>query len=269
MKIQCRKNIFEQYTTAEANELQITFSTDWRNAQKGDWIETSDHKVIQVLDRIIGKTYQGKSQLKPRKVSDMIVTGYGKTPTHFKRIIARKCGPRRDGQDPILEMTGTDMQKEFVDRLVNYGEIAPDGMFSSNSIINTYMSVYSQNNPKSALLRGRGILKQKWAKTIMSEKIKDKLSAAGLSDDWVVEQYKNLGENAETPAATRLNAVNRVSELLGHNAKKIEGEQKMVIMLSDGDKQLLAEHRKTMSDKELDSLLKKGNINGYLKSKRT
>ena len=86
---------------------------------------------------------------------------------------------------------------------------------------------------------------------------------------WVVEQYKNLGENAETPAATRLNAVNRVSELLGHNAKKIEGEQKMVIMLSDGDKQLLAEHRKTMSDKELDSLLKKGNIDGYLKSKRT
>ena len=101
----------------------------------------------------------------------------------------------------------------------------------------------------------------------MSEQMKDKLALAGLTDDWVVNQYKELGENDETPAATRLNAVNRVSELLGHNAKKVEGEQKMVLMLSDGDKTALAAQQKLLSDKELDALINTGEINGYLKSK--
>jgi|TARA_R100000789_G_C3020279_1_gene153362 hypothetical protein len=269
VKVLCRRNRFDQYTIDEAKVLGIVFTDDWRNAQPGDWIKTTDCKVIQVLDRIIGKTYQGKAQLKPRKVSDMVVTGYGKTPTHFGKILARKCGPRRDGQSPVFEVRGTDLQRDFLDRLMEYGEVAPDGMFSTNSIIQAYMAVYIQNNPKSALLRGRGILKQKWAKTIMSAKMKDKLTAAGLDDKWVVNQYKELGEDGETPAATRLNAVNRVSELLGHNAKKVKGEQRMVVMLSEGDKSLLAEHRKSLTDKELDALISSGEINGYLKGKST
>ncbi len=267
MKAKYRNRIFDEYTLEEAKFLGIAYRTDWRNAQKGDWIRTADGKVLEVMNRIEGATYQYKSSLKPVKRADVIQTGYGKTYVYAPKILAQPSYLHRDGKDPVKAMSATEKQMLYLTRLIEYGSIAPDGMFDDNSIINSYMAVYSQNNPKSALLRGRGILKHKWAKKIMSEQMKDKLALAGLTDDWVVNQYKELGENDETPAATRLNAVNRVSELLGHNAKKVEGEQKMVLMLSDGDKTALAAQQKLLSDKELDALINTGEINGYLKSK--
>jgi len=61
--------------------------------------------------------------------------------------------------------------------------------------------------------------------------------------------------------------LNRVSTLLGHDEKKVEQlEGVTTIAISEGDKKMLAEFRKQLSDKELENIIKFGDINGNNKN---
>ena len=79
--------------------------------------------------------------------------------------------------------------------------------------------------------------------------MRDKLSAMGLDDDYVASKYRDMIENAEIPAATKLNALNRVSDMLGHLTKEKKEEQiEGVFALSDGDIKKLSSVRKTIAE---------------------
>ena len=104
----------------------------------------------------------------------------------------------------------------------------------------------------------------------MSELMKDKLGVIGLDDDYIAVAYKEFIENKKMPANVRLNALNRVSTLRGHDDKKIEQlEGSTFIAMSDGDKKLLAEVRKTLSDDEIEKFMQKGDFDGITIRKTT
>ena len=67
----------------------------------------------------------------------------------------------------------------------------------------------------------------------------------------IILQYKNFIEDIDAPASTRLQALNRVSDILGHVEKKESKTEQTVFMLSDGDKKLLAQHKRELPDKAL------------------
>ena len=55
----------------------------------------------------------------------------------------------------------------------------------------------------------------------------------------------------DAPASTRLQALNRVSDILGHVKKEETRTEQTLVMLSEGDKKLLAQHKKELPDKDL------------------
>ena len=118
--------------------------------------------------------------------------------------------------------------------------------------------------------RARAILKKKSVRKLMGELMKDKFDNIGVDDNYIADTYKEFIENKKMPANVRLNALNRVSTLRGHDDKRIEQlEGSTIIAMSDGDKKLLAEVRKTLSDKELEKFMQKGEFDGITVRKTT
>lgn len=267
MEVKCRNIVFDVFTEEEATILGIKYKKNWRNADKGDWILTSDNKVLQVLK----KRQENKKDRKKPVV--YIRTGYGEVPTYKSNIYAYKYNDywEKDwNYDLVRDVKPTVMQTEFVRKLVKYGELDGVGEFTQDSIVKAYQSIYSDNNPTMALKRGRAVLKKKSVRNLMSELMKDKFDNIGVDDDYIADTYKEFIENTKMPPNVRLNALNRVSTLRGHDDKKIEQiEGSTLIAMSDGDKKLLAEVRKTLSDDELDKFMQKGEFDGITVRKTT
>ena len=76
-------------------------------------------------------------------------------------------------------------------------------------------------------------------------KMKDKLIEKGLDDDYVADRLKGFIEDKNAPHSVRLQALNKASDLLGHNNKKVKKEQvqETVMILSDDDKKQLKEEQ--------------------------
>ena len=77
--------------------------------------------------------------------------------------------------------------------------------------------------------------------------MRDKLIKHGLDDDWIIKQYKKIIAREENPANVKLNAVNRVSDMLGHHSKNREEQtEEQIFALSDGEMKQLSSHRKKL-----------------------
>jgi hypothetical protein len=244
MKVTCGKKIFDVYSQKEADELKIKYCKNWRDAEKGDWVLTSDKKVIEVLSTHNTGTSNNKKRVK------VLNTGYGYYPVYKKSIFAvpqkkYKASDKRFNYK--YEISPTEKQLSFTRKLIDYGKRCDNGMFDNDSIIKAYMSVYDQNNPTSALMRGSKILKKKSVRQFMSKAMKQALVDRSMDDKWVASKLEGLSGD-DTPHATRLNAVNRVSDLLGHNDKEErKTELSAHIQLSSGDLDKLGSKRDILS----------------------
>ena len=100
--------------------------------------------------------------------------------------------------------------------------------------------------------------------------IRETLLEHGMDDNWIINQYRELIDTA--PPNAKLNALNRISDLLGHSKKEKEEKTQNIIMISDGDKKLLAEARQKLSDKDIGRLMnvvKNKGIQGVIDEKST
>jgi hypothetical protein len=268
LEVKCRNQIFEVFDKSEAEDLNIVFSDDWRNAKKGDWILTSDDKVLKVLNR---RETTKKSHKKP---IIFIRIGYGEVPTYKSGIFSREYkdwhwdnGHR---YELVKDIKPTLKQSMFVDKLIAIGDIDKDGMWSYESIVNAYQSTYKDNNPTASLQRGLHILRKQRVKEHMSKLMKDKFDDIGVSDEYVAVKYKNFIEDEDISAGVRLNALNKVSELKGHTIKEtqqIEGTS--IFALSDKDKKVLKAASIKISDSQIQEFLQDGDENGTIRNKNT
>lgn len=237
MQIRCRNKIFEIYTVEEAAEKKIAYTTAWRSAKKDDWILTSDKKVLQV----IGRT---KLNTKTKKPVYAVRTGFGKTPTYKHNIYAAKCPDYHWDTWLKGKMTRTVkptvLQQTFLTYLVENCQPDKKGMWIASDLIQAYMAIYQDNNPTSALKRAMWILRKDTAKEYISMAMKDTLIDKGLDDEYIADKLKGFIEDKAAPHAVRLNALNKASDLLGHNKKiKSEDTTEQIIMLTDADKKEL------------------------------
>ena len=273
MEVSCRGKTFNIYPINEyMNEdwQGPSVVSDWRQAKKGDWVMTSNDFVIQIISR---RKKHPKTHKKPFY---LLKSGFGEHPTYKKHIFATKqvnyAENQYKGKELVKNVAATTLQKSFADKISM--EFKPDnnGQFSSEDIVNCYMSTYMDNNPTQALRRGTNLLKRKYIKERISMNLRDKLIEQGLSDEFVVEKYREILDGKDTPHNTKLNALNKVSELLGHSIKEKETRSQSIIMISEGDKKLLAQVRKELSDKEVNQLMskvKKEGIEGVTKPKNS
>ena len=152
MQVKCRNKTFEVFDKLEAENLGICFIEDWRNSKEGDWILTSDNKVLQVLNR---RMTVKKSH---KKAITFIRTGYGEVPTYKPGIFSREYtdwhwdnGHR---YDLLKDVKPTLKQSMFIDKLISIGDIDKLGMWSYESVVSAYQNIYQDNNPTNSLQRG-------------------------------------------------------------------------------------------------------------------
>ena len=271
MQVSCRGKSFDIYSLDEYMKDDWngpSVVSDWRKADKGDWVITSNDFVMEIVGR------RKKKMKTHKKPYYLLKSGFGEHPTYKKHIFAEKQANyhrnQYEGKDLVRNVKTTALQASFADKLS--ADFAPDksGNFSSQDIVNCYMSTYMDNNPTQALRRGTNLLKRKYIKERISMNLRDKLIEQGLSDEFVVEKYRELIDGGDTPHNTKLNALNKVSDLLGHSIKEKETSSQSIIMISEGDKKLLAQVRKELSDKEINQLMskvKKEGIDGVVEPK--
>ena len=245
MIVKCRGKKFKTYTDVEAKEAGIVPVQDWRKALVGDWVRTWDEKILEVIGR------RSEKHSSSVKEYTYIRTGYGEHGTHKNNIYAVKQESSHDrrynGKDLLRNVRPSAMQKTFVDNLIQFGGIDPSGMWDAESVILAYQKVYRDNNPEQSLRRGISILKRSRIKEYISMNMRDKLIENNLDDDWVISQYKGIINSERTPANVKLNAVNRVSDMLGHHSKNREEQtEEQIFALSDGEMKQLSSHRKKL-----------------------
>jgi len=265
MLVTCHGRKFEVYEKQDAINKKVDFRADWRNADIGDWILTSDDKVLKVRDR---KVWTG-NRVKPLI---FIRTGYGDTTITKKHIYAYKTknyakDRRKDASyNPVKNTRPTTLQKIFLDYLTKVGE--PTNykgkiLWDSESIITAYKMAYSDNNENQALQRGYSILKKKFAKEYMSKLMREQFDDIGIDDEYVALKYRQFVEDGDVPHSVRLNALNKVSDLRGHNDKQHQEETQTVLMLhkSEDDRKMLAEAKKLFSSRQGSMLIKEAEEN--------
>lgn len=255
MEVQCRNKVFDVFEISEADNLGIEYSADWRNASKGDWVLTADEKVLQVLGR--------RDYKKDRKKKIYLIrTGYGETPTYKSQLYSRKRPDyewdTRYKKGLTRNVKPTALQSAFIHQLTENFEPDDRGMWSVPDILDAYMSVYCDNNPSSSLRRAMAILRKDTVKTAMSKIMKERLESVGIDDEYVARKYKKFIEDNEAPASTRLQALNRVSDIMGHIEKKESSTEHTLVMLSEGDKKLLAQHKRKLPDKKISEMITNG-----------
>jgi hypothetical protein len=266
VKVYCHGREFDEYTVSEAMKLSIDALFDWRKAKKNDWVVTFDGKVIKVLARF----EFNKSRKKP---SIILRTGYGDTSLSSKHIYAKETKFFDDIDKPYTYgLPPTSKQQAFIDRLINKNSFDEHGNANANDIISEYMAVFSDNNEKQALRRGLRILRKKSIKEMVNQSLKEKFETHGLDDDYVAVKLKTLVEESKTPDSVRLSALNRIGDVLGHTVKEKEEKAQNIIMISDGDKKLLAQVRQDLSDQQINQLMakvKKGGVDAVVESENT
>ena len=268
MKATCKGKEFEIYEINEADSVGIKAIENWRNAEIGDWICTHDNILVRVIGRRINKL-KGK-----RKPITFIRTGFGETPTYYKKIYAKeqKCWTGDDlvYKQYVRNVPATVLQKQFADYISEYGQVDKNNKFDTASIVDAYTHAFSDNNPKQALRRGVRILRKKHIIDRISMNMREKLVEHGMDDDWVASQYREFVNDA--PPNAKLNALNRISDLLGHTKREKEEKTQNIIMISDGDKKLLAEARQKLSVKDIGRLMhvvKEKGIEGVIQTEST
>ena len=255
MKVSCHGKKFIVYNKQDAESLKLPIVKDWRKAKKGDWVHTSDDMVVQIIKRTTWKRSDSK------KPTVFITTGYGDTPVTQKHIYARKSKQynkkRIDDSryKPIKNVKTTTLQRIFLDMLAQIAkptEVNGKIFWDSESIICAYQNVYKQNNPEVALKRGHWVLNKKTAKEYMSKLMKEQFDELSMDDAYVAFAYKAFLEDKKVPHSVKLSALNRISELRGHNVKETLEEKQTLVMLtkSPDDKKLLAETKKLLYGKD-------------------
>ena len=216
-------------------------SDDWRKAQVGEFILTTDKKVIEVLDRITEKPRHA------RKGTDFLITGFGRHPVSKNSIFT---GTVQDKKGQRVGVRQTVKQKIFADYLIKYGNVNKKGMWDAESIIQAYQAVYEDNNSTNSLKRGLFILHKQHIQHHIAIKmnIRPILIENSIDDDYIINHYKELVEHADVPHATKLNTLNRLSTLLGHDAKDKTETTEQVVMISDGELKKLAGYRKKIAE---------------------
>ena len=208
----------------EAEAKGIKIREDWRNAEIGESICTIDDVVLEIKD--IYEYRQGRD----RKATIYFITEIGKFPTTIHCVYARRVPFNKDTD----LMTGSHLQKVFIEDVKIYGELGENGNYTPASVISCYKSVFAENNDALALFRGRNILKKVWAREYMATQLKQAFIDKKYDNEKIAEQYIKFIENEKIPAAVRKQCLDVVKESV-NTPDKGEGGGKLKLLLSEQD----------------------------------
>lgn len=204
-------------TEKEAKSKGIKIKEKWRYADVGDHILTSDKMVLEVL-RIT--SYKNSRDRKPTTI---LHTEIGIVPTTISAIYAKRVPKNKLGDKNIRK---SHLAMVFVNDLIKYGKLTKLGSFTVESRIDSYKSVFADNNDSNALLRANRILKKDWVQKEMSKTIKEEFKDLKITEKWFANQYFNLAVAKKTPAVVKKMMLEKINDWMGFE-KEIEKDPEL------------------------------------------
>lgn len=202
--VELRKKFPNLIDKEEALKRGIEIREDWRNVEKGDFICTIDGVVLEILKTSEKKHYNGQ---KPTK---HIHTEIGRFPVTIRCVYAKRIPLNDDGN----LLGSRHLRTVFVQEMCESGIIGANGKFTPQSIIENYMTIYSDNNEVNALIRGRKILKLKHVRKYMSINMKEAFETLNWDIDKVAGEYIALYEGKKVSAIVKKQILDKINESL-------------------------------------------------------
>ena len=178
--------------------LDIHYKEDWRDGSEGDWVQTDDECVMQILrrykagnDEFIG-TATGTYKVAPGTVFDSTRKDdiYSVGGKHWYNVLKDRKNPTKN---EIL----------FARRL-KYGE----------EPYKAYLEVYDTDNKKEAKKKAAILIKTKRILKLMDEDLKDVFQGQGVDLDYLIGAAKDVVDGGKNDS-DRLKALNMLWDAYG------------------------------------------------------
>ena len=190
-----RHYLFENLQEFQALMPNTALHGYWRDGHQNDWVELDDGCICQILKRFKVKDHNGIKSIDCIRT----VCGTFRVDNKNKRILGK------DGiAENIYSFSGTSESKnryqksgrkgkEFLfARYVSQGKLTPSQAF--NVVYPKAKSKKYINEKVNTLLKSEKVL------NMVSEERGKKLEKLGISDEWILERYRDMVEISERPA---------------------------------------------------------------------
>ena len=183
----------------------LSIVSDWREGEVGDWIQTDDHCIIQVLRR--GKMLRAKGK---KKIREYIGTCTGTFP--IGPNVYMDTGRRTN----IYSFSG---EKAPDDILLDRTKLSThEHLFVTFSIAGlspgeAYLRAFPTKNARYAMEKGAKLVKTERVKQAMKEELKPVLDKLGIDDESVLKDIQTVSQTAEKEDV-RLRALFKLSDIL-------------------------------------------------------
>ena len=204
-------NDIPHYIFEDKNEFHKKFPNErlyenWKEAPEGAWTETDDGQVLEILKR--GEMRNGASKsyteyvrtlLGMRMVKDSVELS-GEPPKHIYSFSCNKHPKRRR-----LE------REHYNGREFIFAQYIAKGM----DPIEAYLSSFPTNKRRHAELSAKLLLKTKRVQKLITQKIEEKMDSLGISEDWLLDEVKNVISDRGAQDNNKLRALELLMKVRG------------------------------------------------------
>ena len=182
---------------------------NWRHGDEGDWVETDDGHICQILKKSM------ISHPNYKQLRTMIRTVCGS-------FIVEQKTHRMNGEGGVVEniYTFSGNYKAIYSRskdrkLTNREFLFARYVASGDDAISAYKKAYPKAEDKRYIQKKSNILLQKEEiRTMVKEEIKKILEDEGVSPEWIIGQYKMIAEVSDRDA-NRLRSLESLAKIAG------------------------------------------------------
>ena len=210
--------------TIEEWESKYPESTlvSWRIGQEGNWVLTDDNHVVQILKRA--------------KYNN----------TEIVRCITGTFNVNRDIRmgseipDNIYSFSKYKVAENFKNRekLTNNEFLFAQYIASGQDTVSSYLKAYKTNNKNYARKRANELLRSERVRKMVSKEIKDILESEGVSNNYMIQVFKQVADLAERDN-DKLRAVENLAKIAGLYETEKKSEQ-LTVFAGFTDEQMKA-----------------------------
>ena len=170
-----------------------TIAGHWRDCYEGDWVMTDDGHVCQILKRFAVKSYTGDRNIQ------CVRTVCGTFRVKDKeRLMSGKDGIAEN----IYSFSGTIVSKKRLakngsGKEMLFARYVATGMDAKEAFTKIYTKAKSEKYINEKV---NTLLKSEKVSSMINEERSKLLNGLGVSNEWIIERYRDMVEVSERPA---------------------------------------------------------------------
>ena len=189
-----RHFLFENFQEFQALKPNTALHGYWRDGHQNDWVELDDGCICQILKRFKVKDHKGEDTVECVRT----VCGTFKVKNYNRKMLGQK-----GIAENIYSFSGTNISKKRLQKDGNSGKkmLFARYIASGMEAKRAYALVYPKASSKKYINeKVNQLLKTEKVLNMVNEEIKSTLSELGISNEWILERYRDMVEIADRPS---------------------------------------------------------------------